>query len=143
MLKKTALLENNGFHYQRGREQPRQSLLGATGARKRSRQWQGPPLRENPFSFICSAFGHCSFGGVGHSASEGGCFRQVSIVSKMLIFSLDDYFKLFYTCFQHGNLFISIYEQTQDISIFPWPETAKNETLFWLVGAGMELARNW
>ena len=77
-------------------------------------------------------------GGVGHSASEGGCFRQVSIVSKMLIFSLDDYFKLFYTCFQHGNLFISIYEQTQDISIFQWPETAKNETLFWLVGAGKD-----
>ena len=30
-----------------------------------------------------------------HSASEGGHFRQVSIVSEMIIFSLDDYFKLF------------------------------------------------
>ena len=40
----------------------------------------------------------------GHSASEGGRFRQISIVSKMLFFSLYDYFRLLYTCFQHQNL---------------------------------------
>ena len=85
MLKKTALLENNGFHYQRGREQPRQSLLGATGARKRSRQWQVPPLRENPFSFICSAFGHCSFGGGwGTVPQKGVVFVRFQLFPKCL-----------------------------------------------------------
>ena len=40
----------------------------------------------------------------GHSASEGGRFRQISIVSEMLFFSLYGYFRLLYTCFQHQNL---------------------------------------
>ena len=56
-----------------------------------------------------------------HSASEGGHFRQISNVSVIISFCFYDKFRLFYTCFQHENLLISISVRYLDISIFGWP----------------------
>ena len=66
--------------------------------------------------------------GGGHSASEGGHFRQISNVSVINSFCFYDKFRLFYTCFQRENLFISIFVQYLDISIFGWPKKTSNSS---------------
>ena len=84
---------------------------------------------------------------------KGVIFVKFQLFSKCFFFNLYDYFRLLYTCFQHQNIFISIFVLDWDIFIFWRPKYCQEYTFFktpsnifpiWLITTDLIFfAQNW